>query len=134
MIRALSGLLKGALIGTAVAAGLLYLGNLTEIQSGFLPYVACGLSGLLVGLVCGRAPWKVETIWVPILRSTFGLVLSLIVYALGHRFLPSLALFSVPQLSAQSIFLNSGMFLAPVAGALYGLFVEIDDGAVSPAR
>lgn len=120
MGRALIGLLKGLLVGGGVGYGLLMLGLVT----GVVPYLAAGLVGALTGLVCGRAPWRAETIWTPILKMVFGLGVSVGLYALGSRYLPSLAL-GTPL---GALALNGGPVLAPAIGGLYGLLVEVDDG------
>jgi hypothetical protein len=123
MGRALLGLIKGALIGGAIGYCLLKLGN----PDGVLVYLCCGIVGAVVGLLCGRAPWHAETIWTPILKVLFGFGIGAGLYALGHRFAPGLSL-TIQGFTAPTS-LRSGATLAPVIGMLYGLFVEVDDGA-----
>jgi hypothetical protein len=123
MGRALLGLLKGALIGGAIGYCLLKLGN----PSGVLVYLCCGIVGAVVGLLCGRAPWHAETVWTPILKVLFGFGIGAGLYALGHRFAPPMSL-SIQGLGEPTS-LRSGATLAPLIGMLYGLFVEVDDGA-----
>ena len=123
MGRALLGLIKGALIGGAIGYCLLKLGN----PSGVLVYLCCGIVGAVVGLLCGRAPWRAETIWTPVLKVLFGFGIGAGLYALGHRFAPGLTL--TIQGFTEPTSLRSGATLAPVIGMLYGLFVEVDDGA-----
>jgi len=123
MGRALLGLIKGALIGGAIGYCLLKLGN----PGGVLVYLCCGIVGAVVGLLCGRAPWHAETIWTPILKVLFGFGIGAGLYALGHRFAPALSL--TIQGFTEPTSLRSGATLAPVIGMLYGLFVEVDDGA-----
>lgn len=126
MGRALLGLIKGALVGGGIGFCLMKLGNPT----GVLVYLCCGIVGAVVGLLCGRAPWSAETIWTPILKVLFGFGAGVGLYALGSRFLPGLSVtihgFTGP------LALRSGAVLAPLIGVLYGMFVEVDDGA-SPA-
>ncbi len=127
MSRALFGLLKGLIAGAGISYGLLVLGKV----DGPLAYLACGLVGAVVGLICGRAPWRAETIWTPALKMIFGLLVGTGLYALGRHFLPGqdLPMPHVPiQHVPEKLALNSGAVLAPVIGALYGLFVEVDDG------
>lgn len=127
MGRALLGLIKGALIGGGIGYCLLKLGN----PSGFLVYLCCGIVGAVVGLLCGRAPWHAETIWTPILKVLFGFGIGAGLYALGHRFAPGMSL--TIQGFTEPTSLRSGATLAPLIGMLYGLFVEVDDGASSAA-
>jgi hypothetical protein len=127
MLRAIVGLIKGLVVGGGVGYGLiaLHLG-----ESGVLAYLACGLVGALVGLVCGRAPWKSETIWTPVVKMIVGALIGTGLAALGRHFLPgSVALFTFPDKFALTP--QSGPFLATVIGVLYGMFVEIDDGGGS---
>ena len=70
MSRAVLGLIKGLLIGGAASGVLIRLGSDISI----LAYVSCILVGLLVGLACGRAPWRAETIWTPVLKMVVGAV------------------------------------------------------------
>jgi hypothetical protein len=126
MGRALLGLLKGALIGGAIGYCLLKLGN----PSGVLVYLCCGIVGAVVGLLCGRAPWNAETVWTPILKVLIGFGVGAGLYALGHRFAPAMSL-SIQGFAAPTS-LRSGATLAPLIGMLYGLFVEVDDGASNP--
>jgi hypothetical protein len=123
MGRALLGLIKGALIGGGIGYCLLKLGN----PSGVLVYLCCGIVGAVVGLLCGRAPWHAETIWTPILKVIFGFGIGAGLYALGHRFAPGMTL--TIQGFTEPTSLRSGATLAPIIGMLYGLFVEVDDGA-----
>ena len=127
MGRALLGLIKGALIGGGIGYCLLKLGN----PSGILVYLCCGIVGAVVGLLCGRAPWHAETIWTPILKVIFGFGIGAGLYALGHRFAPGMSL--TIQGFTEPTSLRSGATLAPIIGMLYGLFVEVDDGASNAA-
>ena len=127
MGRALLGLIKGALIGGGIGYCLLKLGN----PSWILVYLCCGIVGAVVGLLCGRAPWHAETIWTPILKVIFGFGIGAGLYALGHRFAPGMSL--TIQGFTEPTSLRSGATLAPIIGMLYGLFVEIDDGASAAA-
>jgi hypothetical protein len=121
MGRALLGLLKGLIVGGAVGYGLLRLGA----HTGLLAYLGCAITGALVGLLCGRAPWRADTIWTPVLKMLFGTLVGAGLYALGSRFLPGMT-FSVQGVG--DLGLRDGTILAPAIGLLYGLFVEVDDG------
>lgn len=128
MGRLLVGLIKGLVIGGGAGAALLALH-----LSGILGYVAIALVGATVGLICGKAPWRAETIWTPVLKMVVGLGISLGLFALGRKFLPGEEFMSfnlkglLPALSG-TLALNSAPVLAPAIGMLYGAFVEVDDG------
>jgi hypothetical protein len=126
MVRVLLGLLKGAIVGGGVGYGLIALGWLATP----LAYLACALVGALVGLVAGRAPWKADTIWTPVIKMVVGAGIGAGLCALGFKFLPNPSL-HVAQLG--ELELHSGPVLAPLVGILYGIFVEVDDGGKAPA-
>jgi hypothetical protein len=129
MLRALVGLIKGLVVGGGIGYGLvaLHVG-----ESGVLAYLACALVGALVGVVCGRAPWKSETIWTPVVKMIVGALIGAGLAALGRHFLPGMSLHTFGdkfELTPQS-----GPFLAAAIGLLYGVFVEIDDGGKEPPK
>jgi hypothetical protein len=121
MLRVILGLIKGAIVGGGIGFGLLQLGW----SGGFFAYVACALVGALVGLVAGRAPWKAETIWTPVVKMVFGAIVGAGLCAVGFHLLPDPS-FKVAQFG--ELHLHSGILLAPIIGVLYGIFVEVDDG------
>ncbi len=127
MLRAIVGLLKGLVVGGGVAYGLI---TLHLAGSGWLAYVACALVGALVGVVCGRAPWKSETIWTPVVKMIVGAVIGGGLCALARSFLPEPAALQV-TVAGQTLTSHSGPVLATAIGVLYGIFVEIDDGGAS---
>lgn len=129
MGRAIFGLIKGLIVGGGIGFCLWKLNN----PGGVLVYLCCGIVGAVVGLLCGRAPWRAETIWTPILKVVFGLAVGAGLYALGHRFIPGGLAVSLQGVVDKLAF-NSGAFLAPVIGGVYGLFVEVDDGGASAAQ
>jgi hypothetical protein len=121
MLRIIVGLVKGAIVGGGVGYGLIRLG----LGSTVFVYLACALVGALVGVVAGRAPWKAETIWTPILKMVVGAGIGAGLAALGLRVLPSTT-FNITGLGELS--LASAPVLALAVGVLYGMFVELDDG------
>ena len=121
MLRVILGLIKGAIVGGGVGFGLLKLGW----TGGFFAYVACALVGAVVGVVAGRAPWKAETIWTPVVKMVFGAIVGAGLCAVGFHVLPDPS-FKVAQVG--ELHLHSGVLLAPIIGILYGIFVEVDDG------
>jgi hypothetical protein len=121
MLRLSIGLIKGAVFGGAIGFGLLKLGWTGAIMA----YVACAAAGAIVGLVAGRAPWKAETIWTPVVKMVVGAVIGFGLCLLAFKLLPD-PTFHVAQLG--ELHFRSGPILAPLIGILYGIFVEIDDG------
>lgn len=121
MVRVIVGLIKGVIVGGGIAYGLLRLG----LGSWFWAYVGCALVGALVGVVAGKAPWKAETIWTPVLKMVVGAGIGAGLAALGLRVLPERS-FAVHGLG--DIALASAPVLSIAVGALYGMFVELDDG------
>lgn len=124
-MRVIVGLVKGVIVGGAVGYGILRLGW----TSAALAYLACAVVGAVVGVVAGRAPWKAETIWTPVLKMVVGAGIGVGLAALGLHFGPA-ADINVKALHTglDAVPFRSGPILAPVIGALYGIFVEVDDG------
>lgn len=125
MFRLITGLVKGLVIGGGVGYGLVRIGaeNVTWV------YLACAAVGALVGIVCGQPPWKSETIWTPIVKMVIGGLIGGGLCALGRNVLPDASLVT---LGAVEVGMHSGPFLATAVGALYGAFVEVDDGGAKP--
>lgn len=124
-MRVIIGLVKGLIVGGAVGYGLLRLGW----TSGALAYVACAIVGAIVGVVAGRAPWKAETIWTPVLKMIVGAGIGVGLAALGTHFGPDSEIYVRPlQTGLERVPFRSGPILAPIIGVLYGIFVEWDDG------
>ena len=124
-MRVIIGLVKGLIVGGAVGYGLLRLGW----TSGVLAYVACAIVGAVVGVVAGRAPWKAETIWTPVLKMIVGAGIGAGLAALGTHFGPDSEVYVKPlQTGLEHVPFRSGPILAPIIGVIYGIFVEWDDG------
>ncbi len=128
MLRVIIGIIKGAIVGGAVGFGLLKLGW----TGGLFAYLACAVVGALVGVVAGKAPWKAETIWTPVVKMIVCAGIGVGLCAVGFKLLPD-PTFNVAQLGGELHF-HSGPVLAPLVGMLYGLFVEVDDGGKAAAE
>ena len=133
MVRLLLGLIKGALAGVAVGFGATKLG----IGSGPLSWLAYAVTGALVGVVCGKPPWKHDTLWTPLLKAIFGGLVGLGLAFLGKRFLGGAP---VPGAVLGPLGLPAGQTLAQVPpalatliGAVYGALIELDDGGSGSA-
>jgi hypothetical protein len=124
-MRLIVGLIKGLVVGGAVGYGILRLGW----TSTAIAYVACAVVGALVGVVAGRAPWKAETIWTPVLKMVVGAGIGVGLAALGLHFGPDSEVFVKPlHTGLDQVPFRSGAILAPLVGLIYGTFVEWDDG------
>ena len=124
------GLIKGAIVGGGVGYGLIRFvvvdtASFDSLWRTVIPCLACGLVGAVVGVVAGRAPWRAETIWTPVLKMVVGAVIGAVLAYVGVRFLPDRT-FAITGLG--NVGLTSAPVLSVVVGLLYGLFVEIDDG------
>ena len=123
MQRVIFGLLKGLIVGGACGYGVLRLG----LQDHAWAYLACALVGAVVGVVCGRPPWRSETIWTPVVKLIVGGVIGVGLAALGLH-VPGAPL---PSVMGVSLSTQHPAILSLVVGALYGMFVEVDDGGKS---
>jgi hypothetical protein len=129
MMRVLLGLVKGLAAGAAVAYLLVQLG---VAGSGMVSYLACAAVGALVGVICGRAPWRAETIWTPIVKAIVGGLIGAGLCFVGRRFLPEVHFNLAAPVGP--IGTHDGSFLAIAVGVLYGIFVEVDDGGADKPR
>ena len=126
MIKLLVGLLKGAVIGGAVGYGA-YTAHLSAT------WLACGVVGALVGLLVGRPIWsllrdKDSTSVVALLKMAFGFGVGVGLWALvAKAWNPSHDMLKIEQISTESLLWWSPTLCAAV-GAVYGAFVEVDDG------
>lgn len=131
MVRILLGLLKGGVIGAAIGFGAFKLG----IASGVLSFVAYGLVGALVGIVAGRPPWRQDTLWTSLLKGIFGFAIGLGLYWGARKLLGGAHLALATSYGAPDRPLVEVPFLlGPVIGAIWGIFVELDDSSGSAAR
>jgi hypothetical protein len=132
MLRVLLGILKGAIIGEAIGYGAGRMG-LGHGASGYVVYAA---TGFVVGLVCGKAIWRQETLWTPALKGLFGAGVLAGLYWGASRLLGTM----LPPVSLPATFappatalVDLPQLLAPALAVVYGVFVEVDDGGDSKA-
>lgn len=120
MVKLLVGLLKGAVIGAAIGYGA-HAANLD------LVWLACGLTGMFVGLLVGRPIWslardKNATSWIGVIKAAFGFGVGVGLWALvAKAWSPSAVM-----VGGQNIF-GWAPSLAGAIRAVYGGFVELDD-------
>ena len=125
MVRVLLGIIKGTLIG----AGLGYAAMKLGITSGPMAYATYAAVGFLVGLVCGKAVWRQETMWTPALKGLFGAAVCAGLFWGASKFLGGVTLPLPEQLGAgDRPLLQIPLLVAPALAIVYGIFVEIDDG------
>lgn len=119
MVKLLVGLLKGAVIGAAIGYGA-HAANLD------LAWLACGLTGALVGLLVGRPIWslmrdKEATAWIGWIKMAFGFGVGVGLWAIiAKAWSPTM------MVSGYNVF-GWAPSLAGAVGAAYGAFVELDD-------
>ncbi len=124
-MRVLLGLIKGGVLGAAVGFGAMKLG----IGRGASGYLVYGVVGFLVGIVCGKAIWRQETLITPVLKGFFGCLIGISLYWVANKVLGGV---TVPLPSALGLpdgpLLDLPVLFAPIVGILYGVLVEVDDG------
>ena len=130
MLRVLLGILKGAIIGGVIGYAAFRVG-LGHGATGYLIYAATGFA---VGLICGKAIWKQETLWTPALKGLFGAgVLSGLYWGATKLFGTTSVPLPLPAslVPAGAPLVDLPQLLAPALGVVYGVFVEVDDGGDS---
>jgi hypothetical protein len=127
VLKLLVGLIKGAVIGSAIGYG----ASQVEIIPGWLTY---GLVGALVGFIAGRPIWslildKNATSVVAILRAAVGFGVGCGAYALVNR------VWAPGPLMVSGVNVFSWPLVGAV-GAVWGSFLELDDsiGADAAAK
>jgi hypothetical protein len=118
------GILKGAVIGSALGYGAFALKEATEFANPWLTY---GLVGALVGLIAGRTIWslirdKNATAWVSILRAAVGFGVGCGLYALIAKVWNPSAI----NVGEYNIF-TWPVTLGGAIGAVYSGLIELDD-------
>jgi hypothetical protein len=130
MGRVLLGLLKGGVVGAALGAGAFKLG----IAGGFLGTVTYAVIGGLVGILCGKPPWRQDTVWTTALKGIFGAVVGGALYWGLGKILPGTHLALTAKLGAPDRpLIDLPVLIGPLIGALWGAFVELDDGGSAAA-
>jgi hypothetical protein len=126
MGRVILGLLKGGVVGAAIGALALKLG----VAGGFPAVFTYGVIGGAAGILCGRPPWRQDTFWTSLLKGVFGLLVGGGLYFLARKFLGISVPFAAKVgASAGAPLSEIPILLGPAIGALWGIFVEVDDGA-----
>ncbi len=130
MLRLVLGILKGAVVGAAVGLGAAKVG----IGGGALGYVVSGVVGALVGVVCGKAIWRQETLFTPLLKAIFGFGIGALLYLGAHKLLGGMHLALATGLGAPDRPLLEVPFLfGPLIGIIWGAFIEVDDSGSGKA-
>ena len=128
MGRAVIGLLKGGVVGAALGAGAYKLG----ITGGFLAFLTYAIVGGLVGILCGKPPWRQDTFWTTALKGIFGAVVGGVLYwGAGKLFGGAHVAFASRLGIPDRPLMDLPVLLGPLVGAVWGTFVEIDDGGSS---
>jgi len=130
-MRLVLGLLKGGVIGGALGFAAFKLG----VAGGVPAFVAYAIIGALVGMVCGKPPWKQDTFWTSALKGIGGLIVGALLYWGGSKLLGGLHVTLPAALGAQPdrSFAELPILLGPLVGALWGAFIEVDDGGSAAA-
>jgi hypothetical protein len=128
MVRVLLGLLKGGIAGAAVG----FAASRVGFGVGAAAWLVYGAVGFLVGIVCGKPPWRQETLWTSIIKGIFGLAVCMGLYWVAQKLFGGV---NVPSQLQGPLGVAEGqplvsvpVLLGPLIGIVYGVFVEVDDG------
>jgi hypothetical protein len=131
MLRLVLGILKGAVVGAAVGLGAAKVG----IGGGTLGYVVSGVVGALVGIVCGKAIWRQETLFTPLLKGLFGFGIGALLYYGAHKLLGGVHLaFATGMGAPDKPLLEVPFLFGPLIGMIWGAFIEVDDSGSGKAK
>jgi hypothetical protein len=128
MFRVLLGLLKGGIVGAVVG----FSASRVGLGGGATAWLVYGAVGFLVGIVCGKPPWRQETLWTSIIKGVVGLAVCGGLYWVAQKFfagvkVPSQLLAPLQLPEGQGL-VSVPALLGPIVGIVYGIFVELDDG------
>src|SRR3954468_8239061 len=118
MVRVLLGILKGGVVGGAVG----FAATKGGFGTGAAAWLVYGVVGFLVGIVCGKAIWRQDTLVTPLLKGIFGLLVGLGLYWVAGKTLGGLPLALATRLGAPDEPISAlPLILAPAIGILYGI-------------
>jgi len=126
MLRVVLGLLKGDVVGGALGFAALKLG----VGGGAAGILTYALIGGLVGMVCGKPPWRQDTFWTSAIKGLVGVGVGIGLFWLGRKLLGGMHVSLPASLGAppdRSI-AELPIILGPLVGAIWGAIVEADDG------
>ena len=126
MLRVVLGLLKGAVIGGALG----WLAFKLGVAGGAAAFLTYAVIGGAVGMICGKPPWRQDTLWTSALKGLFGVGVGIGLWLLGRKLLGGLHIALPAALGAppDRSFAELPILLGPLVGAIWGTFVEVDDG------
>ena len=131
MGRVLLGLVKGGIVGAVVG----FTASRVGLGAGATAWLVYGAVGFLVGMVCGKPPWRQETVWTSIVKGVVGLAVCMGLFWVAQKVFggmqaPALLLAPLGVTHGQAL-VKVPALLGPLIGILYGVFVEVDDGGKS---
>src|SRR5215831_15395488 len=131
MLRVVLGLLKGAVVGGALGWGAFKLG----ITGGAAAILTYAVIGGITGMICGKPPWRQDTFWTSALKGMFGVGVGIGLYLLGRKLLGGLHIALPAALGAPAnlSIADLPILLGPLIGAVWGCFIEVDDGGSAKA-
>ena len=130
-MRVLLGLVKGGIVGGVVG----FAASRVGFGAGATAWLVYGAVGFLVGIVCGKPPWRQETIWTSIVKGVVGLAVCMGLFwvagkVFGGMKAPAQLLAPLGLADGQAL-VSVPSLLGPLIGIVYGVFVEVDDGGKS---
>src|SRR5262245_46896801 len=96
MLRLFGGIVKGLLVGALVGA----VAWITGLRGGVMLYLVYGVVGACVGVICGKPPWRQETLWTPLLKAVVGFAVGAGLYMGWTRWLGGFQLPMATRLGA----------------------------------
>jgi hypothetical protein len=131
-MRLIFGLIKGLIIGGGVGFAAYTLG-----LAGSWHWITYGVAGALVGLLVGRPFWshlfdKNSTVFVALLKGIVGFGVGVGIYAVVAKLWGGMEI-PIEALGEPRNLYDWQFLLGGAIGAIYGLWVEIDDAPAKQA-
>jgi len=125
--RLFSGILKGAVIGGAIAAGLQFGLGWTSTPSGALPWLLAMGAGGVTAVLTGKPPWAEGALIESVVKGIAGIGLGALAFWAARSFLPFPTPFPLGEAPMGSEWTEVPLAYMTVISAAIGMLIDLDN-------